>query len=254
MCRSNTVVSGDEETMVNGLMMVVATMGMVAAAPVMAQTDAQFGPLAEAAAPTARGNSTISAAVTVGTLGIGPELGFRFSDHIGIRGNATFLGGSGSTTVDANEYNASLKLRSFGAMVDVYPFGGRFRLSGGARINHNRASLSGDFTNESSVEIDDVSYTGRQVGILSGEARVKKFAPALTLGWSGSNRRGFMFGFEAGALFQGAVQIQQFTSTGTLRNDATFQARLARERQNVQDDVNDYKIYPILQTSIGWRF
>lgn len=216
--------------------------------------------LALAAAPAAAQDSandpasTITAAVTGGTLGIGPELGFRFADHVGVRGNATFLGIGTDLTVDDNDYDADLKLKSFGAMVDIYPFGGSFRISGGARINRNRAGIDGDFTGQGSVEIDDTTYTGAQVGVISGRARVKKFAPALTLGWGGSNRHGFFFGAEIGALFQGSVRIQQFTATGSLRNDPTFQARLEQERRNVQDDVNDYKVYPILQTSLGWRF
>ena len=236
-------------TILRGAGIMLATMMAMVAGSAMAQDAAQA-----ATQGPADGGSTISVAVTAGTLGIGPEAGWRFSDHVGIRGNATFLGFSRDLTVDDNDYDAELKLKSFGAMVDVHPFGGSFRVSGGARINRNRAGLSGDFTRQGSVEIDDVTYSGAQVGILTGRARVKKVAPALTLGWAGSNRRGFTFGFELGALFQGAVRIQEFTASGSLRNDPTFQARLRNERQNVQNDVNDYKVYPIIQSSIGWRF
>ncbi len=197
--------------------------------------------------------STVSVAVTAGTLGIGPEVGFRFADHIGIRGNATFLGVNADYDSDDITYDGKLKLKSFGAMVDVYPFGGSFRISGGARINKNYARLNATPTG-SSVEVGDDVYTQAQVGTLTGRAEVKKFAPALTLGWSGSNRRGFMFGIEAGALFQGSVKVRDFTSTGTLQNNATFRASLEDERRDLQDDIDDYKVYPILQASIGWRF
>ncbi|MDP1025874.1 hypothetical protein Q5H91_01475 [Sphingomonas sp. KR1UV-12] len=197
--------------------------------------------------------STFTVAVTAGTLGIGPEVGFRFADHIGIRGNATFLGINADYSSDDIDYDGKLKLKSFGAMVDVYPFGGSFRVSGGARINRNYARLNAT-PSGSSVEVGDDTYTQAQVGTLSGRAEVKKVAPALTLGWSGSNRRGFMFGFEAGALFQGSVKVRDFTSTGTLQNNATFRASLEEERRSLQDDVDDYKVYPIVQASIGWRF
>jgi hypothetical protein len=148
-----------------------------------------------------------------------------------------------------------LRLKSFGGMVDIYPFGGSFRISGGARANRSNAGLDAELSNgQSTIEVGGETYTAAQVGTLSGRAEVKKFAPALTLGWSGGNRRGFMFGFEAGALFQGAVRIREFTSTGTLRNDPNFRASLEDERRSLQDDVDKYKVYPILMTSIGYRF
>ncbi len=227
--------------MKNIVLLMLGAAGMGVAAPAMAQ-DAATDPA-----------STVSVAVTAGTLGIGPEVGFRFADHIGIRGNATFLGVNADYDSDDITYDGKLKLKSFGAMVDVYPFGGSFRVSGGARINRNYARLNASPTG-TSVEVGGETYTQAQVGTLTGRAEVKKFAPALTLGWSGSNRRGFMFGIEAGALFQGSVRVREFTSTGTLQNNATFRASLEDERRSLQDDVDDYKVYPILQASIGWRF
>jgi hypothetical protein len=205
-----------------------------------------------AAQDRAAPESTITAAVTGGTLGIGPELGFRISDHIGIRGNATFLGVSASFDSDDLSYDGKLKLKSFGAMLDVYPFGGHFRVSGGARINRNHVDVVATPSDE--VSFGDGDYTAAQVGTLSGRADVKKFAPALTLGWSGANRRGFMFGVETGVLFQGAARLREFRATGTLANDPTFRANLEQERRSLQDDIDKVKVYPIVQFAIGYRF
>ncbi len=194
----------------------------------------------------------VAVGLTAGTLGIGPEVGFRISDHLGIRGNASFLGINGNYESDDLEYDGKIKLKSFGAMLDVYPMGGHFRISGGARINKSYVRL--DAMPSQDVEIGDDVYTPAQIGILKGRAEVKNFAPALTLGWSGKNRKGFMFGFDAGVLFQGTIRVREFTATGGLAGDAAFTANLERERISLQDDVNDYKVYPILQLSVGYRF
>ena len=194
----------------------------------------------------------VAVGLTAGTLGIGPEVGFRISDHFGIRGNASFLGINGNYESDDLEYDGKIKLKSFGAMLDVYPMGGHFRISGGARINKSYVRL--DAVPSQDVEIGDDVYTPAQIGILKGRAEVKNFAPALTLGWSGTNRKGFMFGFDAGVLFQGTIRAREFTATGGLAGDAAFTADLDRERMSLQDDVNDYKVYPILQLSVGYRF
>jgi hypothetical protein len=194
----------------------------------------------------------ITAAVTAGTLGIGPEVGVRFSDRLGVRGNATFLGFGADFDADGNAYRGDLKLKSFGAMVDVYPFGGGFRISGGARINRNRVSVKA--TPSGFTNIGDDSYSAAEVGILTGRADVKKFAPALTLGYGGSKRKGFMFGIETGILFQGEARLREFTATGTRANDPVFRASLERERLSLQEDIDKVKVYPILQMMIGWRF
>ncbi|WP_294328045.1 hypothetical protein [uncultured Sphingomonas sp.] len=196
--------------------------------------------------------STFSVAVTAGTLGIGPEIGWRLSDHVGIRGGASFLNVTQSFDSDDVEYDGKIKLQSFGAMADVYPFGGNFRISGGARINSNQVGVSA--TPTGTVTINDNDYTAAQVGTLSGVAKPKHFSPALTAGWSGKNARGFMFGFETGVLFQGAFKLDRFQATGTARNNATFQADLEAERRSLQDDIDKVKVYPILQLAIGYRF
>jgi len=194
----------------------------------------------------------ITAAVTAGTLGIGPELGLRLSDRLGMRANATFLNFGGDFSSDDVDYHGDVKLNSYGMMVDVYPFGGGFRVSGGARINRNRVNVLA--TPTGAVEIGDTTYTAAQIGTLAGRADVKKFAPALTFGWGSGNHKGFMFGFEGGVLFQGAARLGTFTASGTASADQRFRADLERERLSLQSDIDRVKLFPIAQTSIGWRF
>jgi hypothetical protein len=197
----------------------------------------------------AQGNDArLTASVSAGSLGVGPELAYRLSDTIGIRGNASLLSVSHDFDSDDLTYDGKVKLRSAGVMLDVYPFGGGFRISGGARINGNKGRVIAAPT--SAVTINGTSYTPAQIGTLRGEAEVKDFAPALTLGYGGGMGRGFAFGVEAGALFQGKVKMRNFTSSSGLVSAADLEA----ERQSIQDDVDDYKLYPILQFSLGYRF
>ncbi|WP_028966686.1 hypothetical protein [Sphingomonas phyllosphaerae] len=205
-----------------------------------------------ARAQNADNGTHVRAAVTVGTLGIGPELGVRFNDHLGIRAGAGFLTGNGTAESDEEKYDAKVRLKSFGGMADVYPFGGAFRLSAGARINRSRVDVG--LTPSGETTIGEEDYTAAEVGRISGRANVKKFAPALTFGWAGKNRTGFYFGTEFGALFQGAYRIERFQSSGTLRDDPAFQAALERERVSLQKDVDKVKVWPIVQLALGWRF
>jgi hypothetical protein len=184
----------------------------------------------------------VSARITGGTLGIGPEIGYRLSD------NATFLSFSHDFSSDDIDYDGKAHLKSGGAMIDLFPFGGGFFVSGGARINGNDGRATA--TPTANVQVGRNTFTPAQIGTLSGDAETKNFAPSLTLGYSGSMRSGFVAGVEAGALFQGKVRVRNFRSSSNL----IPAANLEQERLEVQDDVDDYKVYPILQLTLGYRF
>lgn len=189
----------------------------------------------------------ISLAVSGGSLGVGPAVGFRASRLFGVHGDATFLSLSHHFQSGDLDYDGHLKLRSAGAMLDIFPFGGGFRVSGGARYNGNTARAMAMPTGNASV--GGQTFTPAQIGTLSGHGDLRKFSPAATLGWGGKPGRGFLIGFEAGALFQGRVHVSDFTSsTGLIP-----QARLDTERNDLQHDTNKYRVYPIVQLSIGWR-
>jgi len=208
--------------------------------------------LATIAAPAAA-EGHFSASVTAGTLGVGPELGYRLSESFGVRANAAFLGGYGEFESSSISYRGDIDLKSGGVMADLYPFGGGFRISAGARLNGSDGKIGA--APAGSVEIGANTYTAAQVGTLRGDIETRNFAPALTLGWGGGFRSGLTLGIEAGALFTGALQVRNFRSEGgTLSNDATFAADLEAERREIQRRSDDYKVYPIVQLTLGYRF
>lgn len=198
--------------------------------------------------------------VTAGTLGIGPEISYRISENIGVRSNVTFVTINGEIEGDDLTYDASLKLKSGGVMLDVYPFGGGFRVSGGLRVNGNGARAIASPNAGTNYDIDGTIYTAAQIGTLTAETEVKDIAPSLTIGYGGGLSKGLTFGVEAGVLFQGSVRIKPLTFNGVCSTNpaplgcATLAADLETERLSVNDDIKGYKVYPILQLSVGYRF
>ncbi|WP_375395882.1 hypothetical protein [uncultured Sphingomonas sp.] len=207
-------------------------------------------PVTGACAQQALGSVTIG--VTGGTEGVGPELSYRIDHLIGVRANATFLGFGHTVRSDGIEYHGHADLQSGGVMLDLYPFRGGFFLSGGARLNGNHGQLSGTPTQNTRIGND--VFTPAQIGTISGRGETKNFAPQATLGYVAKVGSHFTLGFEAGALFQGAVHIQDFQSDGTLAANALYMMQLDQERRNVQSDVDGYKVYPIAQLRFGYRF
>jgi hypothetical protein len=213
------------------------------------RTGASVAAVLLVAAPAAAQDAgRLQLGVTGGTLGIGPEVGYRFSSNVGLRANATFLSISHGFDSDDVDYDGKVKLQSGGAMIDVFPFGGGFFVSGGARINGNKGRATA--TPTASVEIGNRTYTPAQIGTLRGRAETKNFAPQLTLGYGGAMRAGFFFGAEAGALFQGRVRLPALTAS----NGGVVPRDIDAERASLENDIDDYKIYPIVQLRVGYRF
>jgi hypothetical protein len=202
--------------------------------------------------------SSVGVGVTAGTLGIGPEVNFR-TDNFGVRGSATFFSYGRDVESDGIQYAGDLKLRSFGGSLDFYPGGGNFRASAGLRVGKNRVELNAQPAATTSVQVGDVTYTGTQIGTLSGEIRPKKVAPTLTIGYGSGVGSGLYFGIDAGAMFQGSPKVRRLTATGPLATDTTtagqnFRTQLANEAREIENDIDNFKIYPILQLALGYRF
>jgi hypothetical protein len=224
-----------------------AHLAAVLAAATIAMPVAAQGISTEASEQAGR-DGRFSIGITGGTLGIGPEAGYRVSEHFGVRANASLLSVSHGFTSDDIDYEGTVNLKSAGVMADVFPFGGGFRISAGVRINGNNGRA--EATPTTNTTIGGVSFTPAQIGTLHAKADVKTFAPALTVGYGGSMRSGFLFGVEAGALLQGNVNVYELSaSSGNVPADI-----LESERQSIQSDVDGYKVYPILQFKLGYRF
>ena len=205
--------------------------------------------VAPANAQTQPAHTTVG--MTGGTLGIGPQVAYRMSGTVGVRANATFFGLGREVDSDGVNYDGDLKLRSFGGSVDIYPMGGGFRISPGLRISSNRVELDAEPTED--VEIGDNVYTPEEIGSISGEVEARKLAPTLTVGWGGGMGGGLKFGFDAGVMFQGSPEVTELSTTGTL-SDPELQADIERERSEIEQDLDNYKYYPIVQLSLGYAF
>src|SRR5207237_4550041 len=104
------------------------------------------------AAIPAFAQSKFNAGLAAGTLGGSVSASYRVASGIGLR--ATYNRGSYTrnfTERDVN-YDATLKLDSLGGLIDFYPTGRTFRLTGGVLSNRNR--VEGITTENNFVEIN----------------------------------------------------------------------------------------------------
>jgi hypothetical protein len=187
-----------------------------------------------------------------GTNGLGLEVGYRLTNHFGVRANYASYNYSKSTDSGDFDIDGKARLKSSGLLLDVFPFGGSFRLSVGMRSNKNRfAGIATPTT--ATVDVGGDTYTASQVGTLTGEAGFKKNSPTATLGWGGKFKTGLHFGFEVGVVAQGSPKLSA-TSSGSLASNPTFQSSLNDQLAEWEDDSKDYKLWPVIQLHLSYRF
>jgi hypothetical protein len=197
--------------------------------------------------------NNVSVAAKISTLGLGGEGEVSVTDSIGIRAGFNYFTYSFSATEGAIDYDFDLNLMSVPILIDYHPLKGSFRLTAGAIYNGNNFDAKANYAG--SIDIGGTIYTLAQIGDMKAEIEFNAFAPYLGFGWDTTygKERGFGFSFEAGALFQGEPDAT-FTTTGLLASDPTLLADLATEEQQLQDALNNFKIFPVVSFGINYRF
>jgi hypothetical protein len=226
--------------------------------------------------------SGVAAAIKVGTAGIGFDVATPLiRRHVNLRGGASFF--SYSTTIAVDDLNVvgSLKFQSAAAMVDLFPFGGGFRISGGMTFK-NQTGLNATLvpTPGQTFTVDNVDYysqpydkTLNPAGPITGTG-VFNFggatAPRVTFGWGNMlkerGRIAFLteFGFEYISTPTVVYNItgtgcQNYNGAGTA-NAANYSncgpippSNVAAQQATLQNDLNPYRFFPIISIGLSYK-
>ena len=192
-----------------------------------------------------------------GTNGLGAEVGVGFAPMLGLRAQLA-SGSYERDEVQSNiNYAGKLKLSNGALLLDLHPFTGAFRLSTGLVYNNNQLDATGR-GDSGSIEINGISYPASSVGTLQATVRWDKASPYLGFGWGtrpqGSG--GIFLSADLGAFYQkptASLTGQCGPSLPTFACDQ-LQSDIRAEERQFQDEVNKYKLYPVLNVGVGYRF
>lgn len=188
----------------------------------------------------------------VSTLGLGGEVGVRINDFFGLRVGGNYFETSFDGSYASTNYDLDFLLESAGAVIDIYPLGGGFRLSAGLRWNGNKVGLSA--TPSVDTVIGGVTFTPAQLGTLSGDLDFEDFAPFAGIGYQSdllSDRLRVAFGL--GLFFQGDPSVN-LNASGTFGGAAALQDALRQEESDLEDDLQFLGIYPVLSLAATLHF
>lgn len=187
---------------------------------------------------------------SLGTQGFGVGYATMLTSSLGLRAAWASGSTSGNTDVDGIHYDGKLQLRSWSLLGDVYLAGTGFRLSGGVVSNGGKFNGTATQTNAPSIVIGGTSYNN--VGLAAdGRISDRAFDPYVGFGWSSrpDGRSGLGLSIDLGVQ-QMAPQIGLKVTQGVV-----LPADLERERQKLQDKVNDQiRLYPVLSVGLTYTF
>jgi hypothetical protein len=189
----------------------------------------------------------------IGTLGVGGELTKRIATDINTRIGFNMLDYSFDEDIAGIEYDFDLNLRSYSALVDWHIFDNPFRITGGILSMDNELEL--DTLSDQNVTVGNNTYTPAEAGRLSGKVDIKGIAPYIGIGWGNLIGRGRRWGFytDLGVAFADSPDVV-LRANGTMAADPAFQADLAREAKDIQEDLEDLKVYPVISVGLFFRF
>ena len=199
-------------------------------------------------------DSRFAIGAQVGTPGAGVTAEFSLSPNFVARGSFDALKFDRDETYDDVDYNAEVDFSSPALFLDWHPTGNPFFVSAGAYLGDRNLNL--DATPTGPTRIGGQTYTPAQIGNLTGTIELESTAPFLGLGYDNTFTRGGHLGFRlvAGAAFGSEPRVDLNAFGGTLSNDPTFQARVAEEEADIQNDVDNYKVLPVIQAGLTYRF
>ena len=209
--------------------------------------------LAGSTIPAQAGDFSLGASAS--TLGFGAEAGYAFNDRFGVRlgGYAFSLDRDGEE--NGIQYEGELDLSNVGFFVDWHPFAGVFRVSGGWFATDNTLDGTGVPGPGGTFDIGGITFTETEVGTLGAMADLGTSAPFLGAGWVwGRDGGGLAWSLDLGILFQDSPDIELTSTGGTLSSEPALQAALREEEAELEDDCDNYDLYPVISVGVSWRF
>jgi hypothetical protein len=194
------------------------------------------------------------------TLGLGLEITKPINNQFNMRFGVNKYADTLSSEVNQVQYDATVSLQTIAFNTDWHPFTGGFthglRLTGGLMINNNE--ISGTAIPGKEVIIGGHDYTSELAGkdvSVNSKIGFKKIAPYLGFGYDKVSKyhRGLSLTADFGVLFQGSPKVDTPTVSGS---DAGLiqQADLNREVSIIEEDLADYKIWPVIGIGLTYQF
>lgn len=194
----------------------------------------------------------------VGTLGLGVDFAMPINQYFYARININ--GGilSIDTSRESVNYNNDLELLTAGALLDYYPSKEHsFRISAGAYYYANKVKSIGR-PNLGNYDIGGTVYSSAELGSLDINLDFPKFAPYIGLGYGGKElHKGWNFSMDIGLMYHGKSDLSMNVNRSSIITNARYTTIVTdaeKERQDMEDELNNFPFYPVLMLGMNYNF
>lgn len=196
---------------------------------------------------TAAADNNFGVGLKAGTLGLGIEGTWRPLPYMDLRLGANRYDYDDTVAYAGIDYDAALGLDTLYATANFrFPLS-PLRVTGGLYSNGNELAFTSD--PDGSFEFGDGTYTGADVGTVTGTAAFPSTSPYLGFGYDFSLFGRVGLNFDLGVLWQGEPEVS-LTADGPVTGLPDFEEQLEAERQQIEADISDYKAWPVV--SLGF--
>lgn len=180
-----------------------------------------------------------------GTLGLGLNAGYDFG-RIRVRAETNAYDFDETVELDGVDYDFELGLDSTGIIIDFAPFNGAFYLAAGIYENSNDINAVSDASG--------IIIGGQAVPpgtVVTVDAEFDSTSPYAGIGWNFLNNSdaGLGINLDVGVYMNGSADIELTESTGLVP-----EADINEEEQNIEDDIEDYDMLPVIKLGVTYKF
>ncbi len=219
---------------------------LIAQADLFAQEDA------EPEVESAKEGTRIGIGISGSTRGIGVDLGIGLSQKFQLRLGGTYFQFDQDFVLDVEgqpfDMNADVDMRSLQLLADYYPFkGSSFKLTGGLAYHLNeRYSVQGAYAGEEVFSMGEIVIEGEDVGTLGVDVTYEKLAPYAALGFGRAVPKGRVnFSFEIGSYYNSSPNVEI--------NGTNMFSEMNSQSEQLEQNMKDYRFYPVMMFRLGFK-
>jgi hypothetical protein len=195
-----------------------------------------------------------SLGIRAGTLGVGGEISYAVSQSLALRLGSDAYSRTGTATQEGIEYDYTAKLKTASLLADWFPLSNNFRISLGVMYNGNKVTGVGRPTG-GTFTINGITYQATDVGTVDAEVTFKKAAPYFGIGYGRPVNSGLSLLFDLGVMFQGKPKTTLTANcTATTPNCSQLQSDVAAEQAALDDNLKNFKYYPVVTLGLSYTF
>jgi hypothetical protein len=200
---------------------------------------------------TASADLNLGVGVKAGTLGLGLEGRWRPLPYMDLRfGGNTYEYDDDGSQAGVN-YDAVLNLDTFYATANFrFPLS-PFRVTAGLFSNGNEFQMTS--VDSGTFDIGGTTFSSAEVGTLQSVTSFSSTAPYIGVGYDFSLFKKVGLNLDFGLLWQGDPEVS-LTADGLLAQDAGFMQSLENERLELEDEMSDFKAWPVVSLGFFYNF